>query len=147
MIWTVQLATIPPTSMLCYHLAQKIVIAAVQSWKCLSFELTTVSFYAASLSAMKSNFPKTAQLDDDEWERMSSYSLAKPCNTGFSKGTADLRPDGRFLNFDIDEYLIRHGLAKCGCQGIANIGEPISSQHPSFLLGSVLSFTQSPHHP
>ena len=64
---------------------KKIVIAAVQSWKCLSFELSAVSLYA-SLSAMKSNFPKTAQLDDDEWERMSSYSLAKSCNTGFSKG-------------------------------------------------------------
>jgi len=56
---------------------------------------------------MKSSFPKTAVLDDDEWERMSSYSLVASHNTGFSKGTSALRPDGRLLNFEVDEYLIR----------------------------------------
>ena len=56
---------------------------------------------------MKSNFPKTALVDDDEWERMSNYSLVPSHNTGFTAGTSALRPDGRLLNFEVDEYLIR----------------------------------------
>ena len=51
-------------------------------------------------------------LSEEDVESVSRLSLVASHNTGFSQGTSAMKVSGRLLNFEVDEYLIRHTVAR-----------------------------------
>jgi len=60
---------------------------------------------------MPPSLPPTAPVDDETWDSVTQFSL-RSRNTGFSGGTSEVRPSGRVLCHDVDDYLIRHTVAR-----------------------------------